>query len=84
MSSGLIGRHLCCLECGLKGEDVRQRWQMKVLQGGDGEGEKYDGTWQGNYCKPKEASHAWTKQTNTTLGFKKKFYICIPHICNFS
>ncbi len=48
MSSELIGHHLCCLECGLKRKDVRQRWQMKVLQGGDGEGEKYDGTWRGN------------------------------------
>jgi len=69
MGSGLIGRHLCCFECGLKGEGTRQRWQMKVLQGGDGEGEKYDGKLRGKEIKRKEASHARTEQTNATSGF---------------
>ncbi len=35
MGSGLIGRHLCCLECGLKGEGEA----AVADDGGDGEGE---------------------------------------------
>ncbi len=38
----------------------------------------------GKEIKPKEASYAWTRQTNATSGFKKKIYIHIPHICDFS
>ena len=35
MGGGLIGRHLCCLECGLIGEGEA----AVADEGGDGEGE---------------------------------------------
>src|SRR6266702_8173131 len=71
MSSGLIGRRLCCLECGLKGERARPRWQMKVGM------EKCDGS------EETERSLPRSDRSTNTRDFPRSDQSTNEHDCFF-